>query len=410
MARSRRHGVIGEKLPPFDLRTQEFRSDPYPLFHRYRTAQPVSRGADGTWYLFRHADVAAFLKDERFRRAADPRSRASPSPEHRSFYEMIDRIMLFRDPPDHTRVRAILQKAFTPRSVESLRPRIQRLADGLLDRVAGNGRIELIRDFAYPLPFLVIAELLGVEEADRDLVQEWSDAIALGIDMHSSHADLSKADEATRSMADALRGLIERRRKRPREDLLSLMLEAESEHGELSQDELVANSIFLFIAGHMTSAHLIGNGVLALLHHPAQLEALVREPSLVSPAVEELLRFDSPLQFAIRTAAEDVELEGRWIRAGERVCGLLGSANRDPAAFPEPDRLDVRRPLIRHVGFGLGIHFCLGSSLARLEATVAFETLLRRLPGLELDAQSVERPPFLGMRGVAALPLRFSAS
>jgi len=402
--------AVSVGLDPFDPSTSEFQSAPYEFFRKYRETAPVSRGADGTWYLFREADVTAFLTDERFQRAPGSGSGRAVPPEHRPFYDMLARVMLFTDPPDHTRVRSVLQRAFIPRSVEYLRPRIEHLADTLLDRVEGKGRIELISDFAYPLPFIVIAELLGIPEEHRNTVRAWSDTIAQGIDTHTSHEQMTRASEATRKMTEILFELVAIRRKHREEDLISLMLDSEGQGGELTEDELVANCIFLFIAGHMTSTHLIGNGMLALLHHPDQHDALVSEPALVPAAVEELLRYDSPVQFAIRTAAEDVELAGQSIQGGERVCALLGSANRDPAAFPDPDRLDVRRPASQHVGFGRGIHFCLGASVARLEVTVAFQTLLRRLPGLRLGDKAPERANFVGMRGVSVLPLSFSTS
>lgn len=378
--------------------------DPYPLYHRLRAEDPVHQTPAGMWVLSRYDDVALLLRDPRFGR--------------RGFQELIaarfgraglGRSMLLQDPPDHTRLRALVNKAFTPRVIEGLRGQIQQMVDGLLDAVASRGEMELIADLAYPLPASVICEMVGVPAADRDLFRQWSYDLARSFDaiVFPDPEVIARANAAGDAIGAYFHDLVAERRRAPRADLLSALIAVEEAGDRLSTEELFATAVLLFLAGHETTANLIGNGVLALLRHPAELQRLRQDPAQIESGVEELLRYDSPVQRVSRIANEDAIIGGRSIPKGSLVLTLLGAANRDPAHFSEPDRLDVTRRDNRHLAFGWGIHFCLGAPLARLEGQIAIGTLLRRLPRLALAAERVEWRQTATLRGLMALPVRF---
>jgi cytochrome P450 len=392
-------------MAELDFFDPDFLADPYPVYHRLRSEDPVHRHPLGFYVLTRYDDVAALLRDARFGKGG-----------YQALFEMrfggrvdgsgLAASMLFRDPPDHTRLRALVSKAFTPRVVETLRGRIQAIVDRLLDDVAERGRMDVIEDLAYPLPVTVISELLGVPLDDGDTVKAWSrhvaralDAIALPVGPEVIERGRRAADE----MAAYFKTLGEERRRRPGPDLLSGLVEAEEAGDHLSERELLATCVLLYVAGHETTVNLIGTGLLALLRHPAERQRLQDDPDLLPAAIEELLRYDGPVQRAGRMPASDVEIAGVPIPKGSLVLGLLGAANRDPAHFADPDRLDFGRGETRHLAFGSGIHYCLGAPLARLEAQVAIGTVLRRFPSLAL---AVERPswrPSSTLRGLEAL-------
>jgi pimeloyl-[acyl-carrier protein] synthase len=315
--------------------------------------------------------------------------------------------MLFRDPPDHTRLRGLVNKAFTPRMVERLAPRIRKLAEELLDARAARGGMDAIADFAAPLPLLVIAELLGVPTEDRERLKRWSDDLAIMLDGTVALQFLGSAVQAAVEFDGYLRQRIAERRRAPRDDLLSELVAAQERGEALSEDEIVGSTILLLGAGHETTTNLIGNGILCLLRHPEQLARLRGDAGLLPSAVEEFLRYESPVQATSRIFPRDeVEVGGVAIPKGEEIGLFLGAANRDPEVFPDPERFDVGRRDNRHLSFGLGIHFCLGAGLARLEGRVAFEALLERAPGLRAaeESEPVWRPGFL-FRGVEALPV-----
>ena len=390
----------------------EVHEDPYPLYHRLRAEDPVHRSELGFWVITRHADVLAVLRDPRMSR--DPRRservdllRQSPEVDQLLAAEEAAPSMLFVDPPDHTRLRALVNKAFTPAAVERLRPRVEAVVAGLLDRVAGAGAMDVVEDLAYPLPVTVICEMFGVPEADRERFRAWSRGRVHLLDPLVASDALQRALQARLALRDYLRGLIAERRDHPTGDLLSALIAAEDQGRQLSQDELVSMCVLLLVAGHETTVNLIANGTLALLRDPGALARLAAEPALAGSAVEELLRYDSPVQFTSRHALADRELGGRRVRAGESVVAVLGAANRDPAQFPEPDRLDLGRRPNRHVAFGGGIHFCLGATLARVEARIAIAALLARLPGLRLGPQPPVRRDTVTLRGLASLPVTF---
>jgi cytochrome P450 len=394
---------------PFD---PAFQSDPYPVYHWLRAAEPVRwielsiPQIPGIWLVTRYADVSSVLRDERFSAAKPELFQAEPGG---ALDRMIARSMLMLDPPDHTRLRTLVLKAFTPRVVESLRPRIQGIVDARLDAVRAAGAIELIADLAAPLPVIVIAELLGVPAADRGEFKRWGDDLAVLADGTIALGGLAQAERSAWELEAYLDAVFAARRVQPRDDLISALVAAQDQQQRLDHDELIAICMLLLIAGHETTTNLIGNGILALLRHPDQLARLRSDPGLLGNAVEELLRWDSPVQLTSRTAKEDLELGGKRIRKGDEVDVILGAANRDPEQFPDPDRLDVARPDPRPLSFGHGIHFCLGASLARLEGQIAIGTILRRLPDLALATDDVSWRPGFVLRGLAALPLRFDA-
>ena len=359
----------------------------------------------GFWVLTRYDDVATVLRDARFgRKGFDELIRA------RFGESGFDQAMLFRDPPDHTRLRALVSKAFTPRVVDEMRAKIQKTVDDLLDQVRDARAMDVITDLAYPLPISVISEMLGVPAKDRDLFRGWSADIARSLDAISLPTDpevVERGNAARRALSGYFRTLVAERRRRPQRDLLSELIAVEEQGDKLSEEELMATILLLFVAGHETTVNLIGNGTLALLRNPDQLQALRRNPGLIGSAIEELLRYDAPVQRSGRMPNTDVELGGKTIPRGALVLGLIGAANRDPAHFAEPDRLDITRADNRHLAFGWGIHFCLGAPLARAEAQAAIGTIARRLPELALATPTPEWREASALRGLKALPVTF---
>jgi cytochrome P450 len=316
--------------------------------------------------------------------------------------------MLFQDPPDHTRLRGLVSKAFTPRAVEILRNEIAGIVEQLLDKVKGEQTFDLMATLAYPLPVLVICELLGVAEQDRYRFGAWSRALGEGFDNMSNQDPevLRRGNEAAAGLTEYFLELVEARRKEPRDDLLSGMIAAEEKGDRLSEDELLATCVLLFFAGHETTVNLIGNGTLALLRNPDQAELLRKRPELLPNAVEELLRYDSPVQRTGRTVISDVEIGGLSLHPGQRVNLLIGAANRDPRQFPDPDRLDVTRGnAAQHLSFASGIHYCVGAPLARLEAQLAIGALLRRYPHLRVATDRPRWRRTFVLRGLESLPV-----
>jgi pimeloyl-[acyl-carrier protein] synthase len=391
----------------FNPMDAEFIANPYPTYHRLRAEDPVHHNPLGFWVLTRYEDVLGALRDPRFAKeaiAAFVAARLGFAPPG------IGLSMLDRDPPDHTRLRGLVSKAFTPRVVEVLRPHIQQIVDGLLERTETAGSMDLIEDFAYPLPVIVICELLGVPVEDRDRFKQWGLAIARGLDAIWLPPDSGVAARSMASrhaLSDYFRALIAERRASPRSDMLSALIAAEEAGDTLSEDELLATCILLLVAGHETTVNLIGNGTLALLRHPHELRRLRENPGLIASAVEELLRYDGPVQRTARIPSEDVTVGGRTIGKGEMVLPFIGAADRDPAQFPDPDRLDITRSDNRHIAFGWGIHFCLGAPLARIEGQIAINALLQRMPKLALATDTPQYRQSLTLRGLSELPVSF---
>lgn len=367
-----------------DLFSRERRADPYPGYARLRDAAPVWEAANGFLVLSRHRDCADVLRDVRFghvegedvvmaRRRGENVLRRPTEGEGRPV-----RSFLMLDPPDHTRLRRLVSRSFTPRRVEELAPRIEAITDGLLGAVSGRRSFDAVAALASPLPVAVISELFGVSDADRGRLVRWSHALARGIEPSFLVPEEERRTQATArgEFAEYLAGEIARRRRAPRDDLVSDLVALHDRGESLTEPEIVATCVLLLVAGHETTTNLIGNGLYALLQNPGQLDELARHPELAAGAVEELLRFDSPVQLTMRVALEDAEAGGVPTKKGTYVLLLIGAANRDPAVYEDPDRLDLGRPPTPHLAFGQGIHFCLGAPLARLEAQIALRVLV----------------------------------
>ena len=396
--------------PLFDPLSPEYIRDPYPHYSRLRATDPVHLTEHGMYVASRHAEVSLVLRDKRFGKEYVERSKRRYGPDimQQPMFRNFALTMLQQDPPDHTRLRGLVVKAFTARRVEDMRPRIQQIVDETLDRIVPLGRMDLIEDFAFRLPVTIICDMLGIPEEHRELFYTGSRNSGRILEPVPLSPDEIKQGNASQAMTEMyFQNLFELRRKQPGDDLTTQLVQAEEAGSKLSNQELVANIVLLFGAGHETTVNLIGNGLLALHRNPDQLALLKARPELITNAIEEFLRYDSSVQMTGRAALEDIEdLGGRKIPKGEGVLCLLGSANRDPAVYPDrPDALDITRPNVRPLSFGGGIHFCLGAQLARIEAEIAISTLLRRLPDLRLDdaANPQWRPTFV-LRGLKALP------
>jgi cytochrome P450 len=393
----------------FNPLTPEFHADPYPFYRRMREADPVHLSPLGLWVLTRYDDCVTSLRDPRFGRDGFEAILAAQYGEE-SETGRLPRSMLFRDPPDHTRLRALVNRAFTPRVIEGMRGQIQGVVDRLLDRVERRGHMDVIADLAYPLPVTVICDMLGVPEGDHEQMKEWSSDIIRSLDAIGIPSDDSVVERGRvgrRGIAEYFRALLPERRRQPRADLLSSLIAVEERGDRLTEGELLATCVLLFIAGHETTVNLIGNGLLALLRHPGELERLRAEPGLIGSAVEELLRFDSPVQRTARITNAEVVVGGKTLPAGAFVVTAIGAANRDPRHFPDPDRLDIGRTENRHIAFGFGIHFCLGAPLARVEGQLALGALMRRMPKLRLGDADLEWRESSTLRGLKALPVEF---
>jgi cytochrome P450 len=398
-----------------DISSPGFKANPYPYFARLRAEAPVHRIILGdkrpAWLITRYDDVMTVLTDDRFvkdKRRALSREQASAEPWIPGIFKPLEFNMLDLDPPDHTRLRALVHKAFSPRLVDNMRERIQKLTDEFLDAAQELGRMDLIRDYALPLPSTIIAEMLGVPARDRHKFHRWSSTIVSTV---PSRWGLLTAIPSLWAFLRYIRRLVQTRRAAPRDDLVSALVEAREVGDKLTEDELLAMVSLLLIAGHETTVNLIGNGMLALMEHPESLEQLRNDPALIKPAVEELLRYDGPLETATeRYAHEDLTIAGVTIPRGEIVFAVLASANRDERQFDRPDELNLTREPNRHLAFGLGVHYCLGAPLARLEGQIAINTLLRRLPDLRLarPVSALRRRPGLVLHSLEALPVTFA--
>jgi pimeloyl-[acyl-carrier protein] synthase len=375
--------------------------DPYPVYAQLRSIGRIFWQDElRHWVVSRHSEAYAILRDSRFsaNRSRWEGYQAAPGQRERS------RMMTDVDPPDHTRLRNLVQQAFTPRVVEDMRSGVSDFADDLLAGMAGRGEVDLIKALAYPLPVLVIAALLGVPSEDRERFQRWSAEMADSVDPTTHGPGSEAGGEARNRLRRYLGGIAEQRRRQPKDDMISRLAAAQEQGDRLSKNELLDMCVLLLAAGHETTVNLIGNGLNALLDHPDELERLRARPELLESAVEEFLRYDSPVQMNSRVPTEDVELAGCTLRKGQMILILVGSANRDPEEFADPDRLDVGRGTNRHLAFGRGIHFCLAAPLARMEAQVAIGRLLQRFPNLRRAGDPIRRPNPV-FRGLATLPV-----
>jgi hypothetical protein len=392
-----------------DWTSPAFLADPYPFYRRLRESEPLHRHETGFWLVTRYADAVAMLSDGRFARPRSPASEdgarltGQDDVSPREF--LSSNGILWRNPPEHTRLRRLVNKAFTPAVVQALRPEIESLVDELLDASEGFGRMDVIADLAYPLPVRVISQLLGLPREDFDMFRAWSRDLVGAFDPARGPDAVERGNSAIAAFMGYFSDLVAERRARPRDDLLSALITARDAGDALSEDELLANVIFLFVAGHETTVGLIGNGVLALLRHRDQLVKLRDDPALAASAVEELLRYDSPQQTIFWTVTEDVVWDGKRIEPGQEVLILVGAVNRDPERFPDPDRLDVTRSDNRHLAFSHGIHYCLGAPLARAQGHVAIPALISRFREVTLAAEPDWQHTFF-IRGLRSLPVR----
>lgn len=424
-----------------NLQRDEIRANPYPFYEQLRNQDPVHWDEQmGFWVLTRYADIDSLYTDERFSRAQGLMrgfQRLSESERHivEPVYDSFSQTVFYADPPYHTHLRGLMNHAFTPRRVERLRSYIQKTVNELFDSVQNNAEVDMIHDLAYPLPVMVIAELLGLPASDRARFKKWSDDLfaILGTVREKPAHLLERAAQSLNEMTDYVKDLSRKRRASPRDDLLTALLSVTEDdslacprpHGPsashatealvpeleahaastLTEEELVSNINILLSTGHETTTHLIGNGLLALLQHRDQRERLQERPALLAAAIEEMLRYDSPVQITYRSALKDADIRGKLIRKGDLVNSILGSANRDPDRFSHPDRFDITRNEGRHLGFGIGIHFCIGAPLVRLEAEVVFETILRRFPNISLATETLEWQEHPVFRGLKSLPV-----
>ena len=404
------------KTVAFEPYDRAFQADPYPVYDRIRPASPFFHDDWGLTFFARHADVDALLRDRRLGRDVrhvmeppeDLRRRLYP-PQYPTWTRTIRGSFIDLEPPEHTRLRSLVAKAFTRRHIDRLRPRVEGLAERLLDRALAEGGMEVIADFATPIPLMTIADLLAIPEPDRQRLLAWSHAIVRLFEPGATSDEGRAAERAVTEFVEYVRRLVLARRAEPGEDLISAMATVEIAGRRLSDDEVVSSAILTLNAGHEATVHAIGNGALALLRHPDQFDLLREEPGTVATAVDELLRFDAPLQMFERWVLEDMEWNGYRLTKGGKVGLLFGAANRDPDAFADPGRLDLRRRGNPHVSFGAGIHFCAGAPLAWMELEVAFAALARRVRRLEAVVEEPPRVTSLVFRGLTELPVAVSA-
>jgi cytochrome P450 len=391
----------------------EHRRDPHATWRKLRTEAPIYRSRMfQAWMLTRYDDVLRVLRDRNFTtdRSDVPimKLAARLSRNDPDMTATIERNLLTMDGPDHARLRRLVSNAFTPRRVERLRPKLEALVDDLLDQAGEAGEMELVADLAHPLPVIAIAELLGVPAEDRHLFRDWSQGLVQLLDPFQGSGGFGPSIRANRELFDYFRPLLAQRRAEPRDDLLSAMIAPEGGDEPISETDLLALSSLLLVAGHETTANLIGNAVVALLRNPDERKRLQDDPALIGSAVDEFLRYDGPIQFTDRAVIEDCEIGGQLIRKGQVVVAVLAAANRDPARFPDPDRLDLARSDNHHLAFGQGNHFCLGSQLAKLEAEIAIGALVRRFPDLTGEFADLDWTRSMILRGPLAVHLRLA--
>ncbi|CAL9516286.1 Cytochrome P450 monooxygenase PikC [Streptomyces sp. enrichment culture] len=394
----------------FDPWGPAFLTDPYPVYAELRARGRVHWfEPTNQWLVPHHADVSALLRDRRLGRTYQHRfsheefGRTAPPPEHEPFHTLNDHGMLDLEPPDHTRIRRLVSKAFTPRTVERLKPYVRGLADDLVSALVAKGGGDLLKDVAEPLPVAVIAEMLGIPESDRAPLRPWSADICGMYELKPSEDTAAKAVRASVEFSDYLRELIAARRKEPGEDLISGLIAAHDEGDRLTEQEMISTCVLLLNAGHEATVNATVNGWYALFRNPSQLEALRADHTLVPSAIEELMRYDTPLQLFERWVLDEIEIDGTTIPRGAEIAMLFGSANHDPAVFHNPSALDLTRADNPHISFSAGIHYCIGAPLARIELAASMGALLERAPTLRLAAEPERKPNFVirGLEGLA---------
>lgn len=392
----------------FSLTSPEFLRNPYPYYDKLRSINPIYWGNSVKypgWYVTGYEEAVAILKDTRFQNRI-------PLPQTSKKYEHLKNIqndmMLFKNEPDHKRLRMLVSYVFTPSVIEAYRPYIEETVNELLNEVENKKGMDVVSDYAFPLASLIIAKILGVPAEERNQFKEWAVTLIQTIDFTRTRMGLANGNDTIRRLLHYFRELITKRKHNPQDDLISMLIKEGQQGDKLTEEELLSTCILLVIAGHETTVNLISNSVLSLLNHPEQLVELKQRPSLIERAVEEFLRYESPTQMTARLASEDIEFNGTTIKKGEQVYILLGAANRDPKKFSHANVLDITRNPNPHIAFGYGIHFCLGSSLARLEAQIAIQTLLQRLSNLQIATPDLQWRKLTGFRSLEKLSITFT--
>lgn len=400
----------------FNLFDPKFNANPYPTYHRLRNEDPVHRYfVGGDWIVTRYADVKAVLKSGCVRTDDRPKSIQERNKYFLHQENNLDtlayttsRFLFYMNPPDHTRLRGLVGKGFSSVVVERMRPHIQEIVDELLDKVRHKGSMDIVAELASPLSVSVISKLLGIPKEAQQQLHQWTNVLSRILDPLVSLKEYEAMNQATEEIQEYLRTLIAEREKDPQEDFISNLIAAKDQSDRLSQKELLAICTLLFGAGEETTGNTIGNGILALLQHPNQMEQLKREPTMIQSAVEEVIRYDSAIQMLTRIATDNLEIGNQTIKAGEKIVLCLGAANRDPAQFPNPDELNINREQNHHLAFADGIHYCLGAALARVETQVAINTLIQRFPDLRLASNKQEWKKSIVIRGLKSLSVSFT--
>lgn len=391
---------------PFDPQTLK---NPYPCYEKLRTGESIYWSDLFNAWLCVHYDEVRTLYKHVGLSSKRVEAIVARIPNYSSMQDFVDSLslwLLFCDPPQHTRIRSLVSKAFTPKFVQSMHSRVQDIVDDLLDTFLEKKCCDFIAEFAYPLPVIVIADMLGLQREDRSWLKEKSNSIASILGSPKPTSDMAKnANDCVRELNDYFRRVIEERRKNPREDLISTFVRCEGE--VLETNEILATCGVLLFGGHETTTNLLGNGLYTLIHHSDELQKLYKNKSLLATAIEEMLRFESPVQWNTRVATQEITIAGKTISPGQNVIMLIGSANRDERAFSQADKFDIQRKNNKHLAFGYGTHFCIGSALSRLEANVAFNTLLSKMRNIEIDAEEIHWRKDLAFRGLQKLPLKF---
>ncbi len=407
-----------EKVKPiqFNPFSPGFRDNPYPVYNCLRSENPICYSIGGDWVLTRYEDVKTILRERRVYSDDRPKLIREKSKylqsREKNLHALADasnKFLFYMNPPDHNRLRRLVSKAFSPVVVERMRPQIQTIVDECLDKALSRGKMDIIGDLAGVLPVYVIARMLGVPPSHaQEQLHQWSQVLSRILDSLISLQEYEKINQAILDFQEYFWELISKREKNPQDDLISYLIAARDESDKLSEEEVLSICIQLFFAGEETTVNLIGNGMLALLHHPEQMEKLKQEPKMIQTAIVEMLRYDSPIQILCRIASDKLEIGGQTIQKGEKMYLCLGSANRDPAQFPNPDQFNIFRQENHHLAFGDGIHRCLGATLAHLEAEIAINSLLQQLPKLKLSSDQLEWRKNFVLRGLKALPVTFS--
>lgn len=416
MSTNKSEKLNSPKAFKFNLFDPKFNANPYLTYSRLRSEDPVHRYfVGGDWIVTRYADVKAVLKSGCVRTDDRPKS----IKERNQYFQdkgknlntlayTTSRFLFYMNPPEHTRLRGLVGKAFSPIVVERMRPHIQEIVDELLDKVRHKGSMDIVADLASPLSVNVISKLLGIPNEAQQQLHQWSHVLSRILDPLVSLEEYEAMNKATEEFQEYLRIIIAEREKNPQADFISTLIAAQEQNDRLTQKEILAVCTLLFGAGEETTGNTIGNGMLALLQHPNEMEQLKREPTMIQSAVEETIRYDSAIQMLTRIATDNLEIGNQTVKAGEKIVLCLGAANRDPAEFPEPDQLNINRDQNQHVAFGDSIHYCLGAALARLETQIAINTLIQQFPDLKLASNKLEWRKSIVLRGLKALPVSFN--